>query len=304
MTQVQRPARPEEIRFSSEHVLFVEGGEGSLDPLVLKTLLKDKIDIQPMGKSSEIRAAANALFPYHPNYYFLIDRDHFDDSIVEKSWRNFPDKKQSNILVWRRRELENYFLIPEFISQSEYLKPGYDEARLKSEIAGLAHKRIFLDAAGIVIIGLREELKQTWITAPTNTDGYESKAIALKSLLAMSEFAGQKDKVSKMLDKEFIREQFDKTVEELLGDAKKPEFGEGKWLERISGKSVLPTVVHKCFAVKNAAGKTLQKPDMIKRVAKKLLELPIEKQPVDFKKLYNLIKDRIEKTKLEQELMK
>jgi hypothetical protein len=58
---------------------------------------------------------AHALYQYHHDYYFLIDRDHHNDEEIEQYWEKFPDESTDNPLIWRRREIENYFLIPEYL---------------------------------------------------------------------------------------------------------------------------------------------------------------------------------------------
>ena len=91
MVQIRTGIRSEEVRASGEHVLFVEGSEdGSLDQAVLGALLNRSIRIEPMGPSYSVRSAAQALSRHHPRYYFLIDRDHYDDDFVEAVLAEFP----------------------------------------------------------------------------------------------------------------------------------------------------------------------------------------------------------------------
>ena len=118
--EVRRGIRSEEVRHHGQHVLFVEGDKGSVDPEVLNKLFSNKISIEPLGPSSSVKSVAKALQTYHPTYYFLIDRDHYDDSFVEKCWDDFPDPKTNNLLIWRRREIENYFLDPDYLSRSDF----------------------------------------------------------------------------------------------------------------------------------------------------------------------------------------
>ncbi len=109
MAGVKKGPRPEEIRQSARHTLFVEGrSPDSIDPIVLQELFKGlSVRVEPLGPSYHIKSAAEALYRQHPDYYFLIDRDHYYDDFVEKCWRNFPDPDTNNLLVWRKRELEN-----------------------------------------------------------------------------------------------------------------------------------------------------------------------------------------------------
>ncbi|MBF0566686.1 MAG: hypothetical protein HQK89_15785, partial [Nitrospirae bacterium] len=65
--------RPEEV--SDKHVLFVEGeSEESVDPEIITELFDEMIEVKPLGSSYSIKSVAQALYKYHPTYYFLIDR--------------------------------------------------------------------------------------------------------------------------------------------------------------------------------------------------------------------------------------
>ena len=87
--EVRKGIRSEEVRLQGQHVLFVEGGKESVDPKVLNELFFNEIRIEPLGPSFSVRSVAEALQPYHPTYYFLIDRDQYDDSFIDKCWNNF-----------------------------------------------------------------------------------------------------------------------------------------------------------------------------------------------------------------------
>ena len=114
MIRVKSPVGPDEVRFDAGHVLFVEGrGDDAIDPTVLRVLLGDQLRIEPLGASFSVTSVAEALHQFHPNYYFLVDRDHHDYDFVEQCWSNFPEAGKRNLLVWRQREIENYFLDPD-----------------------------------------------------------------------------------------------------------------------------------------------------------------------------------------------
>ena len=149
MLQIRTGVRPEEVRAGGEHVLFVEGSEdGSLDQAVLRVLLSRLLRIETMGPSYSVKSAAQALSRHHPRYYFLIDRDHYDDGFVERCWRNFPDPDTDNLIVWRRREIENYFLDPLFLVESAYCHANENE--LMTTLIQAAQERLFLDVANYV----------------------------------------------------------------------------------------------------------------------------------------------------------
>ena len=123
MISVTTGIRAEEVRLQGQHVLFVEGRDGNaVDPKVLNALFSDGLRIEPLGSSFSVRSVAEALHPHHPTYYFLIDRDHYEHDFVERCWTHFPDPGTHNLLVWRRREIENYFLEPQYLVRSKYCR--------------------------------------------------------------------------------------------------------------------------------------------------------------------------------------
>src|SRR5438067_10221257 len=105
MVRIRSAPRAEAVRQGASHTIFVEGSRPeTIDPTVIELLLIGTgIRVRPLGPSTNIRAAAQALHPHHPDYYFLIDRDHYSHEAVELSWRKFPDPTTDNLLIWRRR---------------------------------------------------------------------------------------------------------------------------------------------------------------------------------------------------------
>ena len=184
MVQIRQGIRPEEVRRGAEHVLFVEGsGDGSLDQVVLRALLRNTaLRVEAMGLSYSVRSAAQALAQYHPRYYFLIDRDHYDDEFAEKSWQDFPGPAKGNLLVWRRREIENYFLEPSFLVESKYCH--ISEGELTTTLVRVAQKRLFLDASNSVISSVRQEQKSTWIEHFTKLEKFPSRETAIEQLIS------------------------------------------------------------------------------------------------------------------------
>jgi len=179
------------VNFRNEHILYVEGNQESIDVEVLKDFLSN-IWIQPLGMASSITSVARSLYPTHPNYYFLIDRDHHvSDKKIEEYWTNFPDPNTSNLLVWRRRELENYFLEPAFLLGSGYCKEDFKKNNgqlLREKILSLATERLYLDVANYVIVSLREDFKETWIEKFKKTSDFPDKKTALEQLTQKQEF--------------------------------------------------------------------------------------------------------------------
>jgi hypothetical protein len=183
MVSVKRNIRPEEVRHRAQHVLFAEGKDkNAVDPKVLGALFDiGNIRIEPLGPSFSVRSVAEALYSYHPTYYFLIDRDHHTDEFVEQCWSNFPDPDKNNLLVWRKREIENYFLDPAYLFHSGYCEVSQQE--MENRILAFARTRLYLDAANYVVISIREELKRNWINKFSNPADFPSRDKALAKLI-------------------------------------------------------------------------------------------------------------------------
>ena len=288
MVKAVSGTRAEEARQAAEHRLFVEGGPESFDRQAVRELLRDTgIRVDSLGPSYSLKDVADSLHPHHPRYYFLIDRDYRDKKTVDQSWAKFPDSETSNLLIWRRREIENYFLDPDYLARSEYLACSTGE--LKKCIMATARKRVFLDAANFVIIVLREELKKNWIEIFRTTTGFETRRAALKKLVGRREFGKMVSGVKVRLGEAELRERFDRTVEEFCGRKKVLSWGAGKWIEMISGRHVLPTVISKCFKVRDARGNALHGNERMLEVVKDLMRKPLPEQPQDFRELHRLI---------------
>ena len=292
MISVKKPASSAEIRQSARHVLFVEGSDqDAIDPIALGNLLEEQIRVEPLGPSYHIRSAAEGLYKYHPDYYFLIDRDHYDDQYVERCWNNFPDPGTPNLLIWRRREIENYFLIPEYITKSKFISVSADQ--ICADIIRYCNERLYIDAANQVVISIREDLKKNWIELFTNPLEFKNKESAITKLTETKEFLNHKKEVSKTVHKKEIIKRFEKVLADMTGDKEPIEHGYGKWIEMIRGKKVFPSLVGRCFKVKDARDATLQGKEKLNEVVKELLKKPLLEQPDDFQKLHELISARI-----------
>lgn len=111
---------------------------------------------------------------------------------------NFPDQETHNLLVWRRREIENYFLEPEYLSQSKFCRVSQD--RLEQKVLQCANERLFLDAANYVVTSIREELKRNWIQKFSNPEEFSSREIALQRLKTPMSSTS----IARMLIKKFL----------------------------------------------------------------------------------------------------
>ena len=285
--------RSEEVRFGSQHVLFVEGKDhNAIDPTVLNGLFSDELRIEPLGPSFSVKSVAQALHQHHPTYYFLIDRDHYGKDVVERCWCQFPDPGANNLLIWRRRELENYFLEPDYLIQSEYCE--VDKKALGDKILNVARTRLFLDAANHVVISVREGLKQNWIDIFTNPDEFITENDALNMLLKSDNFPRHCSNVQRTVSPTELERRFRKVVNEMTGGTKQINFDVGNWLEQIKGKMVLTQVINsECFRVRALNGNLLQGKEKLQAVVRDLLNKDTNVQPKDFKDLKKLIDTQI-----------
>lgn len=295
MTSIKTGVEAEEVRQGAKYILFVEGSnDTAIDPQALTILLHDtSIQVKAMGPSSHIRSVAEALHKHHPYYFFLIDRDFHDDDAIERCWQQFPSPNTCNLLIWRRKELENYLLIPEYLAKSKALHCSRE--KLKEHIWNLARERIFLDAANMVIVDCREKMKKKWIEEFSNAgrENFRTKEDALAQLLKKEEFAHKITNDSQKLHPDYLAQCFEEIVSKLFGGESELTYGKGSWLEMVSGKSLLPTVINRCFRVR-ARGNSLQGQERLMAVVKELLRLPLEEQPDDFKELHRLITQQIQ----------
>ena len=296
MIAVKKGIRSTEVRFSRQHVLFVEGRDrDSVDPTVLDEFIDGNIQIEPLGPSFSVRSVAEALYPHHPTYYFLIDRDHHDDDFIESCWKNFPNPDTHNLLIWRRREIENYFLEPAYLFQSQYCKVSQSE--LEKKILQFANERLFLDVTNYVITSIREELKRTWIEHFSNPADFSSKESALLELKKATEFDQYRTKVAQKVSIDEMERRFHKFLDDMTGAEPRLVQGQGKWPDMIKGKKVLAQVIHSGdFQVITTDGTPLNGRAKINAVVKDMLRKDVSIQPEDFLNLKQLISTRIIET--------
>lgn len=294
MIEVVIGGRPEDVRQTARHRLFVEGGgSDAVDPQVLSELLDGPITVEAMGPSFSVRSVAEALHPFHPTYYFLIDRDHHhDDAYVDRCWDQFPDPDTHNLLVWRCQELENYFLEPGYLARSAFIQ--IDRPTLETRIKAFCRERLYLDAANHVIVSIRETLKHQWINQFSNPAGFASREQALAALLERPEFDAFRTRVDTQFAPEQIEAALDTTLHRMTGDSDTLEFGTGDWLHRVKGKKILSRLVNSgAFKVEDTQGKILQGRQKLGAVIKNLLRQELSVQPRDFQRLKQLVEGRL-----------
>lgn len=294
MIRVNKKVLPEDITHDARHVLFVEGrSKDSLDIQIMSELFDGMILIETLGASFNVKSVAQALHPFHPSYYFIIDRDHHDDEFVNQCWENFPDPNKNNLLVWKYREIENYFLEPNYLALSDFLEVS--KKVLENKIKEACKERLYLDAANHVIVSTREELKRNWIQMFTNPAEFETREQAIGKLRSASEFETFKNDVAAKVNLDDLEQRFNGVLDMMTGGVESLEFGKGKWLEMIQGKRVLSRVVHSdCFKVADLKGNLLEGRAKLNQIVKNLLRKDISTQPKDFRELKHLIQNRLD----------
>ena len=272
--------------------LYVEGDEDSIDSEVMELLtIGTGLSVRPLGASSGIRAAVRALHNDHPSYAFLIDRDFLDDAKVEATWNGFPDPAQHNLLIWRKRSIENYFLDVEWLEKSQY----FDKAKKQSLIDKLvneAKQRVFMDVANIAVSETRGLLLKSWIDLESDPAKYKTAEMALENLLKRKEWADIPPHVSDILSKDKIAVRFNTAKNELIGDGDKLRYGAGRWIDLMNAKPLLNSILtSSLFRVSSEAdGAPLQ--GELKRLAiVRDLICNSGLLPADFKQIQDLLKN-------------
>lgn len=281
---------------SAGHSIFVEGSsDEEIDPVVIKELLRvnglTQVDVKPMGGCENVRSAAQALIRHHPSYYFLIDRDDQDQAAVERSWSDFPNPNTHNVIIWRKRELENYFIDPDYLMGSRFLKVS--EQELRQRILDECNRRLFLDGANLTLLARHRSVRPPFASHFANPDDFRTRSDGEKRLQETAALLDKETAVAATLSKSAVAVLYATFVDELSGGAIPLQYGVGSWLERMSGKEVFRCIAGTCFQVVAADKSTLQGKVQNKEIAKGLLALPIAQQPADFRQLVDLLRTRV-----------
>ncbi|EHQ36014.1 hypothetical protein [Methanoplanus limicola] len=286
---------PKEAITDAKHILFVEGdSKNSIDPKVLRLLLGNNINVLPLGPSAHIRSAAKSLYRYHPSYYFLIDRDHFTDEEVEECWGKYPDPDRDNLLIWRLRELENYFLNPSFLGKSRFCKISEEE--LEEEVLKIVRKRLYMETANHVIIRIREDFKKNWIKIFTNPNDFTDRKDTVDLLTTTLHSGNYTKKVWNALSKREIESLFEYYHDKITQGSENISFDNPKWLKYVKGKKILSGIIGSpsFFEVRDRAGNKIEKKAKLDFIIRDLLLDDNIVKPGDFTELKKLIEKRIQ----------
>lgn len=200
-----------------------------------------------------------------------------------------------NLLIWKRREIENYFLEPEYLFNSKYCRVSQD--KIKEKILKFANNRLLLDVSNYVITSIREELKQNWIKKFTDPTEFSSKETALNKLKSANEFELHQKNVEQKVSQKEVECRFNNFLNQMSGGNNNLTFDSGNWLAMIQGKKVLTQVINsECFQVLDNNSNHVNGQDKINTIVKELLQKDESIQPEDFLKLKNLVESRITRT--------
>lgn len=301
-----RAVTPEDSRDvlqDAKYVLFVEGNRGgdSFDRDVLRALLEGVITVKTLGASMEIEKTAKVLFEQHASYFFVIDRDHRTERYVESTWANFPDPAKHNLLIWRRKELENYFLDPEWLLQSEHIKPGTTVDAIAAWITAQAQERLCCNVADLIMSELIHNVRN-FKHKSLGIVPISSAVLSLDELQAAIQSAPFFDTVRGLVDDEqlsarlpvLLRELWD----DLTGGADTLAWGVGAWRDRMSLKAVLTTTLDKFTVVHTRQGELLTGARANTRVCEALVkgalgDAPAHPLPEDLSELRDMINRRV-----------
>jgi hypothetical protein len=227
----------------------------------------------------------------YPSYYFLIDRDDQDQLTVDKSWQSFPNPDEFNMLIWHKRELENYFIDPDYIQKSTYLK---SEINVRQRILDECNRRIFLDAANLTLYSISRELRKPLpIQHFRDRDEFrDQNAGRLKLQGLAANLDDRKMSVITVMEMETVNQRYIEFIQELSGGEIPLQYGLGSWLERMSGKEIFRSISNQCFEVRSLAGNLVTGKEKSKIIAKELTKLPLEEQPSDFQMLVSLLQNK------------
>ena len=295
--RLQRGVDATQVNQKAQHKLFVEGkGNQEIDPIVIKELLDNNglipVGVSTMGGCDNVRSAAQALMKEYPSYYFLIDRDDQDQETVDKSWQSFPNPDEYNMLIWHKRELENYFIDPDYIQKSSFLKSDID---IQQRILDECNLRIFLDATNLTLYSIQRELRKPLpIQRFRNPDEFKDQnagTLKLEGLAAAMD--DRKISVDTVLKKDAVNQRYIEFIKELSSGTIPLQYGSGSWLERMSGKEIFGVIANQCFEVKDVEGNLVRGKERNKIIAKGLVKLPVEQQPSDFQTLVSLLQKKV-----------
>jgi len=221
-----------------------------------------------------------------------IDRDHHNDDFVEQSWHNFPDSGSRNLLVWRKREIENYFLDPDYLARSKYFIGSVNQ--LRQFVMARAQHRLYIDVTNSVIVSLREVIKKNRVQTFTDPGALPTRDVALQALTDLGMCNEFRCLADQELANETIQAAFDDTLCTMTGETDvtrdQLRLGSGKWIDMMRGKKLFAEIVaSNLFRVDGRDGNPISGARERNAVARELLQRDDVTQPPDFEQLKHII---------------
>lgn len=162
----------------------------------------------------------------------------------------FDPSQGHNLLIWRKKELENVFLAPDWLAHSQYRKSGFTAESLREEIRTVMQGRLWPELVKRVLAKVRFELKaarrkkgKDQEAAPTSRAEAEAAVVHSEALVELRKRTGL------CLSESKLRERFDAEVQVITGGLESLCWGTGRWLELLSGKGALKSLINSHFRV-------------------------------------------------------
>jgi len=283
------PLHPISNNIENSAYLFVEG---IFDKVVLDCLFEgDPVIVEFLGSCNSVESVAQA-FAQSPNSFFLIDRDHFHKE-KDLDWNRFQ-AGETNLLIWPKKELENYFIDSDFLIRTKFLREGVTLEQLRSQILKLSQKRLYLDVTNYIIVSMRESMKKNWIKILTNPDDCPDEKTALTCILNNPALSTIKQRAEQITLESEIKSRFYFYLNEMAGNSKTLLNGVGKWLDMVSGKNILEELLNNSgFFPNSHNGKQWVGQERMIDIARRLISETFEDHlPPDFKKLKHIVLQR------------
>lgn len=280
---------PQSVLTGANHVLYFEGALDGLDVKVLKQVIPGAVGVKPLGPCFSLSAVAEALHAHNPEWWFVIDRDHWTDERVEQSWRSFPDPATKNLLIWRRKELENYFLDPTWLAQGRYLKSNVTPSDVEDWLVKEARHILLLEAANRVLRTKREKVKGARMSLLKAGDlqGLDRAGVVQK-LSTCPLISSLRTAAGVVLTDNELEAAFNEEITLLSNGLDPMEWGQGRWRDLMSGKELFHSMINQwCVVPDEARGRKarLVGPHAERAVAVDLLKNHQDGMPQDFKDL-------------------
>jgi len=109
----------------------------------------------------------------------------------------------------------------------------------------------------------------------------------------MGEFSQYQQDFAQHTDSSNLERELDQILRSFRGESEDLVIGCGNWINLMRGKELLPTLISRCFRVKDESGTILQGKRAKIAFVKDLLAKDLDQQPEDFQQLCELVRQRI-----------